>query len=201
MDHGFHHLCGSDHRPVHVLGLFDEFFLYRRQRGVADFDSQVAPGDHDGIGRFYDGRGIFQGFHPFKFRDDPCAGARVFQQRPGLLDIGSAADERDGEIIGADLNPVQQVLAVFPGQGACGQASPLQVDPLVVRQLSTRDNPAMHLRLDQVDHFQHDTPVVYKQGISGIDVLGQCPVCDTHLCLVARALRQGRVEDEFIPFM
>ena len=151
------------------------FFWYRRQGRVADFNSQVAAGDHDGVGCFDNGSSIFQRFHPFKFRYDPRIRTCLVQQRTGLDNVGGATGKGNGKIIGADLNAVHQVLVVFFGQGACGKSASFQVDAFVVRQLPADDNRAAHPRLYHADYFQGDAPVIDQQGIPGIDIPGPVP--------------------------
>jgi hypothetical protein len=119
---------------VQATGVANELLLHADQLGIADFDTQVTTGHHDGIGAEDD---VFHrlvagdGLGALDLGHDLGVGASFTGQFAGVAQIIAAAGEGDGQVVHVHAGGGLDVFLVLLGQGR-GGGRHLLVDALVV---------------------------------------------------------------------
>ena len=184
-DHRFHHLRRGDRQLVFFARHANHAFLQRRDRGVADFDGQVAARDHQpvrGIEDFFE-RG--HRFDALDLGDGQRVAAAGEHQLARHIHVGSALGERHGEKISADLRRRADVFHVLGGQRRRRQAAALAIDSLVVREHAADAYRGIDFLADDVVDVEHDAAIVEQQHVARTDVVRQVLVIEADAQLVA----------------
>ena len=196
LDHRLHHLGGGDDDAVELPGPADDALLQRRHGGVADLHPEVAARDHDGVGGIDDGIEMFDGLGALDLGDNAALAPGLTQALPRQVHVLGAAQEGDGDVIGADGGGEADVVLVLVGQRRGRETAALLVDALVVGEFAAVHHVAMDVRADHRLDQQLDGPVVEQQGVARGDVLDQFRVCGTDAPLIAAVLGAIGIEDE-----
>ena len=102
INHGAHGLGGDDADFGVLTAEADEFALDDGDDFGANFVGHIAAGDHDGVAGlddFFQMLVAFNGFFGLNLGDDFGLGAFLAQELAELMDVVSALDEREGDII------------------------------------------------------------------------------------------------------
>ena len=115
LDHRLEHLSGDDDRQQGASGGFDDLSLEHGHFGRANFDAQVAAGDHDAVGDGDDLLQVVDGGDGFDLGDERDLTACCVNGGAGFGQVEGAADEGEGEEIESVPDGEANVLTVLVG--------------------------------------------------------------------------------------
>ncbi len=115
-------------------------------------------------------------------------------QRTRFIDVFSGSDERDGQKINIQAGCQLDIFTILVGQRASRQAAPLQIDPLVIGQLATKQHGGTYSRPFNCPYLEHDIAVIQHEDVAVADILGQCLVGHANGILVAIVFAQRSIE-------
>ena len=164
VDHGFQHLSGDHHRLTGGAAGVDDTLLQDRNHLGRAFDAEVATGHHDGVGQLDDVVEMLDRRRLFQLGQQAHPVADLGgDQATGLLDVGGALDEAEGDPIDTHVDGEVEVDQILGRQGRDRQHRAGNVDTLVVRQLAADQDAGLGeigaVTLDQ----QADAAVVDQQ--------------------------------------
>ncbi|MND78176.1 hypothetical protein D3C80_698850 [compost metagenome] len=200
-DHRLHHLGRGDHGTVQGASTADQLFLDTDQLRVADFDAQIATGNHHYIGGQNDvihGFVAADGFGTLNLGNDLGVTASIARQTAGIVQIFAGAREGNRQIIDADFCCGDDIGLVFLGKGFCGQATAEFVNAFVVGQRAANGHFGKDFHTLNFEHFQLYAAVVQQQYVARHHVGRQAFIVDTDLFFIAFALGHVGIEQEFI---
>ena len=189
-DHRLHHLGRGDHRAVQGAGAADQFLLNADQFRIADFDAEVATGNHHHVGGQNNVVHRFVGANRFgalNLGHDLGVAARIARQAAGIVQVFTGTREGDRQIVDANLGGGHDVRLVFFGQRFGRQAAAEFVDALVVGQRAANGHFGKHFHALNFEHFQLNAAVVEQQDVARHDVGRQAFIVDTDFFFIAFA--------------
>ena len=172
-DHGFEHLRGDDDGLGLVAAAFDGSFLHHGDVFEGEFDAEVASGDHDSVEDLDDVVEAFHGLWFLDFGDEGDGDALLVHDAVALFGVRGAADEGEGDHVGAVSEGPAQVVLVLLGEGGDADGDSGEVESLVVGDGSAEDDAGVDVGAGGFGAFQHDAAVVDEDAVAGSDVSGE----------------------------
>lgn len=173
VDHRVEHLGGDDDGLGVALGELDGSLLDDRDLFQGHFDAEVAAGDHDAVEGGDDVVDVFDCLGLFDLGDDGEASAFFVHDAVDVLDVVAAADEGEGDDVGADAQGPAEVVDVFFGEGGYGDCDAGEVESLVVGDHAAFDDEGADAGAVDCGDFEGDAAVVYEDAFAGGDVGGE----------------------------
>lgn len=173
VDHRVEHLGGDDDGFGVALGEFDGALLDDGDLFEGHFDAEVAAGDHDAVEGGDDVVDVVDGLGLFDLGDDGEASAFFVHDAVDVFDVAAAADEGEGDDVGAGAQRPAEVVDVFFGEGGDGDGDAGEVEALVVGDHAAFDDGGVDAGAVDVGDFEGDAAVVDEDAFAGGDVGGE----------------------------
>lgn len=187
---------GDDDRLGVALGEFDGALLDDGDLFQGHFDAEVSAGDHDAVEGGDDVVDVFDCLGLFDLGDDGEASAFFVHDAVDVFDVASAADEGEGDDVGADAQGPAEVFDVFFGEGGYGDCDAGEVESLVVGDHAAFDDAGVDAGSVDGGDFEGDAAVVYEDAFARGDVSGEALVGGTAGVAVAFVVFDG--DGEFV---
>src|SRR6266567_1541810 len=173
LDHGLEHLGRRDDGSAVFGGAADDVRLDSRDLLGRDFDTEIAAGDHDGVGYFEDAVEVLDGLGLFELGDDPGVGLEGGEAVLDVADVVGGADEGYGYGVDALSDGEDEVFLVLLGERGDLDGDAGKVDALVLAEHSAVDDDEGDVgALDLLD-VQLDEAVGEQDAGAGLEVLGE----------------------------
>lgn len=173
VDHRVEHLGGDDDGLGVALGEFDGSLLDDGDLFEGHFDAEVAAGDHDAVEGGDDVVDVFDGLGLFDLGDDGESSVFFVHDAVDVFDVVSAADEGEGDDVGADAQGPAEVFDVLLGEGGDGDGDAGEVESLVVGDHAAFDDAGADVGSVDRGDFEGDAAVVHEDAFAGGDVFGE----------------------------
>jgi hypothetical protein len=136
---------------------------------------EVAPRDHDAVGRLEDCVEIIHRLRLLDLGDNHHFSLLLKNEVLEFEKVGDAADEGESDPVDPLAKTEGEVLAVLIGQGRSRNGRPRQVDPLAVLEHATDHDPAADILSGNFQHLQLHQPVVEKDPVAAANIAGEFP--------------------------
>lgn len=176
VDHRVEHLGGDDDGFGVALGEFDGSLLDDGDLFEGHFDAEVAAGDHDAVEGGDDFVDVLDGLRFFDLGDDGEASAFFVHDAVDVFDVAAAADEGEGDDVGAGAQGPAEVFDVLVGEGGDGDGDSGEVESLVVGDHAAFDDGGVDVGAFDGGDLEGDAAVVDEDAFAGGDVGGEAGV-------------------------
>ncbi len=173
MAHRVEHLRRGHHRLAARVGRLDDLLLENRDACGGKLDAQVAAGDDQAVGFLEDLVQRIDRLGALDLRQHRDLAPGLDEQPSRACHVAAAADERDGEPVGAELDGGSKVARVLGGDRRDRERAVREVDALVVAYRPAAHDLANHFGRALARHVKLDAAVVDQDAIPTAHVAGQ----------------------------
>ena len=180
---GFEHLGGHDHRPPGAARGAGDLFLTAWNLFKRQLDTEIAPRDHDAVGKLENLRQHGEGRRLFDLGHDAGPSAHELAR---LGYVVRALHERQGDPVDAVARGNLEVGPILGRQGGHGENRIRQIDALAGRKSAAEYHPRLDPARGYGGDLDPNAPVVEQQVVANPGRLEDLTVRQMNPLLIAR---------------